>query len=289
MEIERIRHLGQMAFVARPRQPANAEHFAVCSIAPQFDGTVRLQLPEFRGADANGLADSLLETALSEAARLGGLFCQVILPADTTAERDESLALIQRHGFRHLADAVFYESPVGQITAAESTDPAISRKPILPNADGRLDREFSDVLQATYAESFDVPEVHAVRSAERALWGLFAAESPAVGWMYCVQGEPAGLWLAAESLEGGPLASGPSGSAQPPSWEVVYMGTVRRFRRQGLARCMLQDLDNAASVADVPRLFVAVDERNSPAQRLYTSAKMKPFARCDVWWKPLVR
>ncbi len=65
------------------------------------------------------------------------------------------------------------------------------------------------------------------------------------------------------------------------AWEVAYLGLTPPARGRGLGRAVLAHaLDLAA--AHVPRLELAVDVRNHPANRLYQAARFLPFDRRSV-------
>ena len=206
--------LAQMTFVARGRKG----EFGVCSIAPQPDGTVRVFLPELRGAGAEFLADELLAAAVSQAKRSQGCFCQVILP-ESAQEDATTILLLKRHRFKFLTQAVFFEyvalNQPHQFEAA-SNGRVISRIPLKPQPNAQWDARFIATLDATYVDSSDAPEVHAHRTAERAFRGLFQGDASASGWMYCVDGTPAGLWMTVASSEESPLHN-PSSEFEPPT------------------------------------------------------------------------
>jgi ribosomal protein S18 acetylase RimI-like enzyme len=127
--------------------------------------------------------------------------------------------------------------------------------------------EFRVVLQATYHESLDMPELEGIRSLDDILashraGGRFVASRWQVGRL---QAEPA---AAAVLL----LSEIPDRDA----WEVAYLGLTPAARGRGLGRAVLAHA-LATAAAHVPRLELAVDIRNHPATRLYRMAGFTPF------------
>jgi mycothiol synthase len=129
--------------------------------------------------------------------------------------------------------------------------------------------EFRDVLEATYAGSLDMPELEGIRSLDDVMASHRAAGrfDPSRWRVGVLPGEPA---AAAILL----LSEVPD----RPAWEVAYLGLTPLARGRGLGRSALgYALDLARP--NVPRLELAVDDRNHPARHLYEVAGFTPFSR----------
>lgn len=133
--------------------------------------------------------------------------------------------------------------------------------------------EFREVLQATYAGSLDMPELEGIRGLEDVLASHRAGGrfDPSRWQLGTVEGEPDALALAL-------LTAAPDRDA----WEVSYLGLSPSARGRGLGRAALAHaLDLARPHA--PRLELAVDARNLPADRLYRASGFRPFDRRGVY------
>jgi ribosomal protein S18 acetylase RimI-like enzyme len=122
-----------------------------------------------------------------------------------------------------------------------------------------LEAEFRSVLQATYADSLDMPELEGARSLDDILEshraaGRFVPERWRLG-----------------RISGKPQAAAVLLLAEVPGrnvWEVVYLGLTPAARGCGLGRSVIQHALELAR-GHVPWLELAVDQRNTPALRLY--------------------
>ena len=130
--------------------------------------------------------------------------------------------------------------------------------------------DFRAVLEATYRESLDMPELDGVRSlddvmASHRASGRFDPAHWSVGHL---DGEPeaAAVLLLTEVPE-------------RPVWEVTYLGLTPPARGRGLGRAALLHATEQAHQAGVERIELAVDARNIPARRLYEAAGFVPFDR----------
>ena len=133
-------------------------------------------------------------------------------------------------------------------------------------------REFRELLKATYTSSLDMPELEGVRSLDDIIeshraTGRFVADRWQLGQ---IPGSPdiAVVLLLSEV-------------ADRNAWEVVYLGLTPAARGRGLGRVAIAHALEMAR-PHVSRLELAVDIRNLPATRLYESTGFVPFDRRSV-------
>ena len=169
----------------------------------------------------------------------------------------------------HVTDLVYLEADTARPIAARPDAPAIDWAPFGPDTEA----DFRAVLQATYIESLDMPELEGLRSLDDILTshragGRFVAERWRVGH---VRGEPeaAAVLLLSET----PDARRLGGRLPGPD-----------PRRPGAAGWAASVLAHAVDLArpHTPRLELAVDVRNHPAHHLYRNAGLRPFDRRAV-------
>jgi mycothiol synthase len=129
--------------------------------------------------------------------------------------------------------------------------------------------EFREVLQATYAGSLDMPELEGIRSLDDVMASHRAAGrfDPSRWRVGTLPGEPgaAAILLLSEVPD-------------RPAWEVAYLGLTPPARGRGLGKSALSYALELAR-PNVPRLELAVDDRNHPARHLYEVAGFIPFDR----------
>lgn len=175
---------------------------------------------------------------------------QVILATTDLARR----RLCQRSGFRRLTDLIYLQYAPPAPTAA---------CPLPPNHrwlgyESRYQCLFAEVIQETYQDSLDCPELSGLRDMQDVLRSHRAAGYflPDL-WRLLLEGDtPVGVLLL------NPLR-------QQHLMEITYMGLVPPARRRGLGRLMLQEAALAAQQSQNRPLTLAVDCRNHPAARLY--------------------
>jgi GNAT superfamily N-acetyltransferase len=132
--------------------------------------------------------------------------------------------------------------------------------------------EFRRLLHETYIGSLDIPELEGTRSLEDVLASHQAGGrfDPSRWLMGRLDAEPtaAAIVLLSELPERG-------------AWEVAYLGLTPSARGRGLGRMALAHALRMAR-PQTPRLELAVDVRNLPAERLYKAAGFVPHDRRAV-------
>jgi len=186
---------------------------------------------------------------------------------DQSSPRQSSADLI-RGGLPRITDLVYLERP---------TSLPLELSPELPSFvwqsfTAATELDFREVLQATYIGSLDMPELEGLRSLDDILashqeGGRFQPDRWHVGHL---KGEPA---AAAILL----ISALPDRDA----WEVAYLGLTPSARARGLGRSVVVHAVELARPHS-PRLELAVDARNNPAQRLYEATGFIAFERRTV-------
>jgi ribosomal protein S18 acetylase RimI-like enzyme len=220
-----------------------------------------------RAATASGLIRHALEDLRSKGCRIA----QALV--DDSAPRTASLDLT-RGGMPRATALTYMQRETARPIDLEP-DLALDRPP--PEFDWRpfgpaTEAEFRAVLQSTYAGSLDMPELEGVRSlddvmASHRAAGRFDPSRWRVGTVPN-QPEAAAVLLLSEVSD-------------RPAWEVAYLGLTPPARGRGLGRAALAHALDLAR-AHVPRVELAVDDRNHPARKLYDKAGFHPFDRRAV-------
>jgi ribosomal protein S18 acetylase RimI-like enzyme len=210
-------------------------------------------------------AITLVRAALDDLRARGFRIAQALL--DESAPRQASADLVGG-GMLHVTDLIYLERPTADPLKIRPGTPALSWRSYAPEDEAG----FRAVLQATYIDSLDMPELEGIRSlddimASHRTGGRFDPSRWRVG---AVPGEPgAGAVLLLSALP------------DHDAWEVAYLGLTPAARGRGLGRAALAHaLDLARPHA--PRIELAVDLRNEPATRLYRDAGFSPFDRRAV-------
>ncbi len=211
------------------------------------------------------LASALIRGALDDLRGRGFRIAQALV--DASAPRTAAVDLA-RGGLPKVTVLTYMHRDTARPIVRHLTRPHAPRFDWRPYGPG-TEAEFRDVLQATYARSLDMPELEGIRSLDDVLASHQAAGrfDPSRWRVGTLPGEPdaAAILLLSEVPD-------------RPAWEVAYLGLTPPARGRGLGRSALAyALDLARP--DVPRLELAVDDRNHPARHLYDVAGFTPFDR----------
>jgi ribosomal protein S18 acetylase RimI-like enzyme len=192
--------------------------------------------------------------------REGCTFLQVILdPADR-----EGVDLCESIGFTRLTDLVYLLLPIGPADNSEAGNEDIEWEAYGP---GRHE-VFKQVIERSYEQSLDCPELEGLRDIEDVLKGhMGVGEFDPDGWrLMKYQGQPAGVVLLAR---------------QPRTEviELVYMGVTPEYRGRGFGGDLLTEAIRWTRYHGVQCIMLAVDCRNSPAYELYKRYGFSPLFR----------
>lgn len=230
----------------------------------QSDGTMFVWPPSVApGSAAGELTDAILDDMRRRVDRSGAWIAQCL----TETDEHELHASLTRSGFRHLTDLLFLQRMLDE-PLPERGDVLLETREF---SRSRNFPRFVDMIEQTYVNTQDCPELNGVRSGVEALESHRAVGEfdPSRWKIYHVNGRDVGLLLMNEHT-------------QQQAWEIVYVGTKPEERGRGYGRAILIDGLHEARNARVASLILAVDVRNSPARSLYESLRFRPMMARSV-------
>ncbi len=186
-------------------------------------------------------------------------FAQALIEPEAVGKRKLLLAT----GFTPLAGLIYLER---QVSYPWVDPPPISVRWVTYSPAAHP--LFADVVLATYRDSRDCPELTGLRPIDDILAAHQAAGEfdPSLWEVACMDQQPTACLL---------LATHPPGDMM----ELVYMGVVPEYRRQGWGKLLLRRALEQCRRVKARRLTVVADERNEPARRLYAGFALQPTAR----------
>lgn len=142
-----------------------------------------------------------------------------------------------------------------------------------PGGDGAA---LQAALEASYVDTLDCPELCGLRSTRDVLASHMATGKfdPSTWWIVREGDEPAGCMLMTHCPD-------------HDSVELVYLGLGPRLRGRGLARRLMEFGIERVARCKASELTCAVDRRNTPALRLYTSLGFGEFTARVAYVRPL--
>ena len=209
--------------------------------------------------------DSLMEATLG---RLADENVRVVHAVLDFATPDDN-ALLLRAGFERLADMIYLVSETRHFPADQPEGP-LEFESYTPSNHDRL----AAVVDATYEDTLDCPELNGVREIEDILSGYQATGDfqPELWMIVCHENRDLGCLLLADH-------------AQHNNCELVYMGILPDTRGTGWGVMIARYAQWITRQLNRPRLVLAVDEANLPARNLYASMGFYGWDRRSVYLK----
>lgn len=196
----------------------------------------------------SSIQDAILADVARRLDELNLSFGQAILEPHDSAARE----VLERNGFPHLTDLHYMLWPANSAPIAAPPPRFETETFNAANAE-----RFAQVLERTYLQTLDCPELDGLRTASEAIAAHQATGrfDPCRWRLFRHQERDAALLLVNEHPE-------------RELWEIVYLGVVPEARGQGLGAHMVQ-----LAVAEARRaqrsVVLAVDVRNLAARRIY--------------------
>lgn len=222
--------------------------------------------------DSEVLADRLL-VPLQAALQAAGIhIAQALLECDAKSEGKT----LERAGFNRVGDLLYMVSlpqelqfvPPDEMTSEPT--PELAFVVSSPEEEPRLER----VVEATYRETLDCPQLDGIREISDVLTGYRAnGEFDPRRWLIVrYQDADVGCLLLSDYPETG-------------HWELVYMGLIPEVRGRKLGLEVVRHAQRIAREAGRDRLILAVDADNEPAIKMYMQAGFNVWDRRRVFLK----
>jgi len=176
----------------------------------------------------------------------------LIEPADSEQE-----AVLAEGGLIQLANLIYMNR---DLLSCPPRDQGAREDLVWRNYKQFTEVELGEVISQTYVDSLDCPALRGVREMPDVIAGHKCSG------MFC----PEAWWIVAhddQTPPGGCILV--NDSIKAPIADIVYMGVVPEFRRQGMASAMLERAVAGAAERNCEGISVAVDARNDPAIKVY--------------------
>jgi GNAT superfamily N-acetyltransferase len=268
--------------------------------ARQLDAFAEFLLAASVGWEGLRLGPPGTPTALFFALRLPGRTAIVMIPAldtpgiDADAQLDitrAGLAGLRSHRF-HYAQALLEPETGGRDALLRQVGfrfmaplAYLERDALYPWSEPPADHEaewvsysadthplFADVIAGTYENTLDCPELSGLRPIEDVLASHRGSgrHEPELWGMARINNEPAGCMLL-------------TWLTHAPCLDVVYMGVLPAFRGRGVGKLLLRWALQQCRAHRARRLTLVVDDRNTPAKRVYDEMHLRAVGRRDAY------
>lgn len=206
--------------------------------------------------------DALVAAALAWLRARGSLLAQCLLP-----DEDFHLAVpLARNGFTHTTGLSYLRHDLALTAGWLSGEDNLE----LTTYDAANPAPFRVALAGSYEGTLDCPEVNGVRSIDEVIAGHQSQGryDPSTWWLAWLDGVPVGVLMLVEDA--------------PREWEIAYVGVVPCARRRGVARGLMRQALCHARMVEAVRLMLSVDDRNTPARRLYQELGFEKYDHREV-------
>lgn len=192
------------------------------------------------------------------------------IPKDQNLNSEDSQTFCKLAGMAYLTKLVRMENrfPFLRPTAGKSShDPRLSIQPFgsVPYP------QWVELLERTYKDSLDVPEIAPLRSTQKAIEGYRANCTPGVEGWYVIRcnGTPAGCLILSRHYH--------------PTGEISYLGLAPEFRSQGYSFGIMGFALDWMDSQKCSKVALAVDCRNEVALSVYQNWGFQATISFDAW------
>jgi ribosomal protein S18 acetylase RimI-like enzyme len=257
--IPAVRH--RRLFVDNPQSP-----LLIMMMTVQHDSTAVIWPPYVFGSLQNIEAQTvqhMIEAAAEHAKQAGGWVLQSLIEAEDPVPSD----ILTMGGMEYLTDLNYLRK-----TLLDYKFDAIEEIPsaqIIKYHPGTNDTLFIDVIEQSFIDSQDCPEVSHGRTAKAAFQSYrYAGHFSPDNWFVMVDetGVAQGVVLLTEHTE-------------IEQWELIYLGVAVNSRKRGIGKKLMHQALRHVKDRRGQSLILAVDFRNSSALQLYRQAGFELFQR----------
>jgi len=171
-------------------------------------------------------------------------------------------SVLERAGLNKLAKLVYMQKTLDRREFATPRPTTLARQPVtLYPYSAETHERFARAILASYEDTLDCPGLVGLRHVDQIITGHRSTG----------RFEPA-LWHAFYSEDDQPIAAlllAPS--AAGVGFELVYLGVAKAFRGAGVGSQLMSYAVAEATRRGADRMYLAVDDRNDPAMKLYHS------------------
>ncbi len=183
-------------------------------------------------------------------------------------ESADPAPILTQPGFRYLTRLLYLIRRISSVPPSNPAPHDLGWEHYSSAAETR----FHETLESTYAQSLDCPELTGLRTTADVLAGHRATGifDPSLWWLATRENTPVGVLL---------LNRIPRRRAL----EIVYMGVAQASRGTGVANALLQKAVEAARRVNATSMALAVDQRNTPARKMYARWNFTQATTRDAW------
>ena len=179
--------------------------------------------------------------------------------------------VLERAGLNRLAKLIYMQKTIepGEHRVPRPVKLGGCDRPTVLTYSEQTHADFARAIEASYLDTLDCPGLVGMRQTDQIIaghkgTGRFAPKN----WLvyYDPAGEPIAVLLLAEVAQGSGM-------------ELVYLGVAKAYRGKKIGGQLMRYAVSETARLGGARLYLAVDDRNDPAVRLYTGMGFRASTR----------
>ena len=236
-------------------------------LVPNHGSTAMLFVGQAAGWSDTSAVVELIKAVCDGPGRSGVSVIQSLIDPGQVVEGQ----VLERAGLSRLAKLIYMQRAIepGEHRVPRPTAMGGCDHPTILTYSEATHADFARAIQASYIDTLDCPGLVGMRKIDQIIAGhKGTGRYDPRNWLayYDPAGQPIAVLLLAEVAQGSGM-------------ELVYLGVARDYRGKGVGGVLMQYAVSETARLGGTRLYLAVDDRNDPAVRLYTSMAFRASTR----------
>ena len=243
-------------------------------LVPNHGNTAMLFVGQATGWEDTAAVVELIRAVCDGPGKEGICVVQSLIDPGQVVEGE----VLQRAGLTRLAKLIYMQRTIepGEHRVARPTALGGCEEPRIITYSEQTHDDFARAIESSYIETLDCPGLVGMRQTDEIIAGHKGTG----------RFDP-GSWLAYFDKNDDPIAVlllAPV--AQGSGHELVYLGVSQDYRGKGIGKRLMRYAVSEAARQGGSRMYLAVDDRNDPAVRLYTSLGFRASTRKIAYVMP---
>lgn len=236
-------------------------------LVPNHGSTAMLFVGQAAGWSDTSAVVELIKAVCDGPGRSGVSVIQSLIDPGQVVEGQ----VLERAGLTRLAKLIYMQRAIepGEHRMPRPTTLGGCDRPTILTYSEATHADFARAIEASYVDTLDCPGLVGMRQIDHIIAGhKGTGRYDPRNWLayFDPAGQPIAVLLLAEVAQGSGM-------------ELVYLGVARDYRGKGVGNVLMQYAVSETARLGGSRLYLAVDDRNDPAVRLYTSMSFRASTR----------
>lgn len=253
-------------WIAAEGSPTGRIHASVLMV-PNHGATAMLFVGQAAGWSDTSAAVALIRAVCDGPGRQNVSVVQSLIDPGQVIEGQ----VLERAGLSRLAKLVYMQKTIepGEHRVPRPTDLGGCSKPTILTYSEATHANFARAIEASYRDTLDCPGLVGMRQTDQIIEGhKGTGQFDPHNWLayFDEAGDPIAVLLLAQVAQGSGM-------------ELVYLGVAKAYRGRKIGGLLMRYAVSETARLGGAHLYLAVDDRNDPAVRLYTGMGFRASTR----------